>query len=276
MAEDNKKKDKIKKSTILIACVCLSVAGFFISIGNGAVKISLSEIINTILLGEGTVNYQIIWNVRLPRTITASLVGTCLALSGCILQGVMRNPLASPNIIGVSSGAGLMTLVVLIIFPDYYYLAPLGAFTGALLATLFIYFLAWKEGAATTRLILAGVAVSSLLGAGNNAIMTFYPDKISGVIGFMVGGLSSTNWKHVDMIFPYAIMGMILLLFISNKLNILLLGDEVATGLGLNVEATRFLFIIISSLLAGAAVSVVGLLGFVGLIVPHITRLFIG
>lgn len=276
MAEDNKKKDKIKKSTILIACVCLSVAGFFISIGNGAVKISLSEIINTILLGEGTVNYQIIWNVRLPRTITASLVGTCLALSGCILQGVMRNPLASPNIIGVSSGAGLMTLVVLIIFPDYYYLAPLGAFTGALLATLFIYFLAWKEGAATTRLILAGVAVSSLLGAGNNAIMTFYPDKVSGVIGFMVGGLSSTNWKHVDMIFPYAIMGMILLLFISNKLNILLLGDEVATGLGLNVEATRFLFIIISSLLAGAAVSVVGLLGFVGLIVPHITRLFIG
>ncbi len=276
MAEDNKKRCKIKKSTILIACVCLSVAGFFISIGNGAVKISLSEIINTILLGEGTVNYQIIWNVRLPRTITASLVGTCLALSGCILQGVMRNPLASPNIIGVSSGAGLMTLVVLIIFPDYYYLAPLGAFTGALLATLFIYFLAWKEGAATTRLILAGVAVSSLLGAGNNAIMTFYPDKVSGVIGFMVGGLSSTNWKHVDMILPYAIMGMILLLFISNKLNILLLGDEVATGLGLNVEATRFLFIIISSLLAGAAVSVVGLLGFVGLIVPHITRLFIG
>lgn len=276
MAEGNKKRCKIKKSVILIACVCLSVAGFFVSIGNGAVKISPSEIINTILLDEKTVNYQIIRNVRLPRTITASLVGTCLALSGCILQGVMRNPLASPNIIGVSSGAGLMTLVVLIIFPDYYYLAPLGAFAGALLATLFIYLLAWKEGAATTRLILAGVAVSSLLGAGNNAIMTFYPDKVSGVIGFMVGGLSSTNWKHVDMIFPYAIIGMILLLFISNKLNILMLGDEVATGLGLNVEATRFLFIIISSLLAGAAVSVVGLLGFVGLIVPHITRLFIG
>ncbi len=276
MADGNKKKYKIKKSAILIACICLSAAGFFISIGNGAVKISPMEIINTVLLDEKTVNYQIIWNVRLPRTITASLAGTCLALSGCILQGVMRNPLASPNIIGVSSGAGLMTLAVLIIFPDYYYLAPLGAFAGALFATLFIYFLAWKEGAATTRLILAGVAVSSLLGAGNNAIMTFYPDKVSGVIGFMVGGLSSTNWKHVDMIFRYAVIGIILLLFIANKLNILMLGDEVATGLGLNVEATRFFFIIISSLLAGAAVSVVGLLGFVGLIVPHITRLFIG
>lgn len=276
MANRNKKKDKTKKSVILIACVCLSVSSFFISIGNGAVKISPREILNTILLAEETINYQIIWNVRLPRTITASLVGTCLALSGCILQGVMRNPLASPNIIGVSSGAGLMTLIVLIIFPNYYYLAPLGAFIGALLATLFIYFLAWKEGSATTRLILAGVAVSSLLGAGNNAIMTLYPDKVSGVIGFMVGGLSSTNWKHVGMIFHYAVIGIILLLFIANKLNILMLGDEVATGLGLNVEATRFFFIIISSLLAGAAVSVVGLLGFVGLIVPHITRLFIG
>jgi len=243
---------------------------------NGAVKISPSEIVSAVFFEEATVNYQIIWNVRLPRTITASLVGTSLALSGCILQGVMRNPLASPNIIGVSSGAGLMTLIVLIIFPDYYYLAPLGAFAGALLATLFIYFLAWKEGAATTRLILAGVAVSSLLGAGNNAIMTFYPEKVAGVIGFMVGGLSSTNWKHVDMIFNYAVIGIILLLFVTNKLNILMLGDEVATGLGLNVEATRFFFIIISSLLAGAAVSVVGLLGFVGLIVPHITRLFIG
>jgi iron complex transport system permease protein len=270
------RKDKIKKSTILIICICFSIAGFFISIMNGAVKIYPSEIISAIFFEEATVNYQIIWNVRLPRTIAASLVGTCLALSGCILQGVMRNPLASPNIIGVSSGAGLMSLIVLIIFPDYYYLAPLGAFAGALLATLLIYFLAWKEGAATTRLILAGVAVSSLLGAGNNAILTFYPEKVAGVMGFMVGGLSSTGWKHVDMIFPYAVAGGILLLFITNKLNILMLGDELATGLGLNVEATRFFFIIISSLLAGAAVSAAGLLGFVGLIVPHITRLFIG
>lgn len=276
MTNCNKKKGQIKKSAILTVCICFSIAGFFISIGNGAVKISLMEIINTIFYEEATVNYQIIWNVRLPRTIVASLAGTCLALSGCILQGVMRNPLAGPNIIGVSSGAGLMTLVILIIFPDYYFLAPLGAFAGALFATLFIYFLAWKEGVTPTRLILAGVAISSLLGAGNNAIMTFYPDKVSGVIGFMVGGLSSTNWKHVDMIYPYVIIGLLLLLLITNKLNILILGDEVATGLGLNVEATRFFFIIISSLLAGAAVSAVGLLGFVGLIVPHITRQFIG
>ena len=173
MSNNVKKKVRIKKNAILIFCICFSIAGFFVSIINGAVKISPVEIVNAILFEEETVNYQIIWNVRLPRTIVASLVGTSLAISGCILQGVMRNPLAGPNIIGVSSGAGLMTLIILIVFPDYYFLAPLGAFSGALLATLFIYILAWKEGAATNRLILAGVAVSSLLGAGNNAIMDF-------------------------------------------------------------------------------------------------------
>lgn len=276
MTNSNTKHEKIKKKLILIIFIIIAILSILVSIGNGAVKITFREIIKAILLEEATVNYQIIWNVRLPRTIVASLTGTCLALSGGILQGVMRNPLAGPNIIGVSSGAGLMTLIILIIFPSYYFLAPIGAFAGAFIATLFIYFLAWKEGVVPTRLILAGVAVSSLLGAGTNAIMTFYPNKVAGVIGFMVGGLSSTVWKHVGMIAPYAFAGIVILLLLSEKLNILMLGDEVATGLGLNVERTRFLFIIISSLLAGAAVSVVGLLGFVGLIVPHITRLFIG
>ncbi|QAT60400.1 iron ABC transporter permease [Acidilutibacter cellobiosedens] len=276
MTDSNIKKERIKKKVILLIFIALTVISFFISIGNGAVKVHPKEIINAVFFEKSTVNYQIIWNVRLPRTIVAALVGTCLALSGAILQGVMRNPLAAPNIIGVSSGAGLMTLLILILFPDFYYLAPIGAFIGALLATLFIYFLAWKEGVVPTRLILAGVAVSSLLGAGTNALMTFYPNKVAGVIGFMVGGLSSTTWQQVKIIFPYAAIGIFLILLIPNKLNILMMGDEVATSLGLNVERTRFAFIIISSLLAGSAVSVVGLLGFVGFIVPHMTRLFIG
>lgn len=272
----NTEEKKIKKGFILAVFIFISILSFFISMSNGAVKISFKEIADVLFTESSSVNYQIIWNVRLPRTITAALVGTCLALSGAILQGIMRNPLAGPNIIGVSSGAGLMTLIVIILFPNYYYLAPVGSFTGALLSTLFIYFLAWRDGAAPTKLILAGVAVSSLLSAGNNIIMTFYPDKVSGVIGFMVGGLSSVNWKHVYMIWPYALTGIALLMLLPNKLNILMLGDESAVGLGLNVEKTRFIFIIISSLLAGAAVSVAGLLGFVGLIVPHMTRLFIG
>lgn len=266
----------MKKSTLLMILVIITIISFFFSLGRGAVNLSPSQIINSIMLKKSSVNYQIIWNVRLPRTIVAGLVGVCLSLSGAILQGVMRNPLASPNIIGVSSGAGLTSLIILIIFPHYYYLVPIGAFIGAFSATLFIYFLSWKEGVLPTRLILAGVAVSSFFSAGSNAILTFFPDRVSGVLNFMVGGLSAIAWDDVRIILPYTILGIIILSFLPNKLNILALGDEVATGLGLRVERTRFIFIIISSLLAGAAVSVAGLLGFVGLIVPHMTRILIG
>ena len=265
-----------KKKSIIICFILLFVISFFISVGNGAVKISPIQIIKTILYEKDTANYQIIWNVRLPRTIVALLVGISLSLAGAILQGVMRNPLASPSTIGVSAGAGLMALIILILFPSYYYLVPFGAFIGALGATLLIYLLAWNDGVMPTRLILAGVAVSSLFGAGNNALMTFYPDRVSGVLGFMVGGLSAINWQDVRMILPYTIIGMVILLFLPSRLNILMLGDEIAIGLGVNVEKTRLIFIILSSVLAGAAVSVVGLLGFVGLIVPHITRMIVG
>lgn len=269
-------KERPKKNIIIIIFILLFIASFFFSVGNGAVKISPIGIIKSILYEKDTVNYQIIWNVRLPRTIVAALVGICLALSGAILQGVMRNPLAGPNIIGVSSGGGFFALIILILFPRYYYLVPVGAFIGALSATLFIYSLAWKEGVLPTRLVLAGVAVASLFSAGTNGLMTFFPDRVHGVLGFMVGGLSAITWTDVRMILPYALLGILLILFLPDKLNILMLGDEVATGLGIDVEKTRFIFIIISSLLAGAAVSVVGLLGFVGLIVPHMARLFIG
>ena len=266
----------MKKRYIMTVFIFLFMLSFFISLGNGAVKISIKGIAKAILSQEDSVNRQVIWNVRLPRTIVAGLVGICLSLSGAILQGVMRNPLAGPNIIGVSAGGGLAALILLILFPELYYLVPGGAFVGSLLATLFIYILAWKDGALPTRLILAGVAVSSLLNAGINALMTFYPDRVAGVISFMVGGLSATTWMQVKMVLPYATVGIILVLLLPTKLNVLMLGDETATGLGLNVERTRFIFIILSSLLAGAAVSAVGLLGFVGLIVPHIARLFIG
>ncbi|CCQ93354.1 Fe(3+)-citrate import system permease protein YfmE [[Clostridium] ultunense Esp] len=266
----------MRKKYLILAFVFLFILSFFISLGNGAVKISAREIAKAILAEENNVNRQVIWNVRLPRTIMAGLVGICLSLSGAILQGVMRNPLAGPNIIGVSAGGGLAALILLVLFPELYYLVPGGAFVGSLLATLFIYILAWKDGALPTRLILAGVAVSSLLNAGINALMTFYPDRVAGVISFMVGGLSAITWIQVKMILPYVSIGIILVLLLPTKLNVLMLGDEIATGLGLNVERTRFIFIILSSLLAGAAVSAVGLLGFVGLMVPHIARLFIG
>jgi iron complex transport system permease protein len=258
----------------LLGIVCL--ISFLFSVGKGSLDLTPMEVAKAIFFEKGTVNHQIIWNVRLPRTLVAGLVGVCLSLSGVILQGVMRNPLASPNIIGVSSGAGLMAFIIMIIFPQYYFLVPAGAFIGALLATMLIYVLAWKNGIQPMRIILAGVAVSSFLGAGINALMTFFPDRLIGVVDFLIGGLSARTWPHFNILWPYALLGIVITFLLPNRLNILMLGDEVATGIGLHVERTRMLFIAIAALLAGSAVSVVGLLGFVGLIVPHTARMIVG
>ena len=145
----------------------------------------------------------------------------------------MRNPLAAPNIIGVSSGAAVAAMLVIVVLPQYFYLTTPAAFAGAFCATVLIYLLAWKNGIKPMRMILAGVAVSAFLGAITNTMMIFYPDRVHGVIGFMVGGLSARTWKQFHMVWPYAAAGFILAGLYSKKLNILLLGDEVATGLGL-------------------------------------------
>jgi len=273
---DEKRRNGCRKLLILSVMGALCVVSFLISVGKGSLDISAVQVFKAIFLEDNTLNHQIIWNVRLPRTLTAGLVGICLSLSGAILQGVLRNPLAAPNIIGVSAGAGFMAYLVLIIFPDLYYLVPAAAFGGALIATMMIYLLAWRQGAHPMRLVLAGVAISALLGAGINALMIFYPDRLAGIVGFMVGGLSGRTWPHFHLLWPYAALGIFIALLLPQKLNILLLGDEVANGLGLHVERMRIIFIALASLLAASAVSVVGLLGFVGLIVPHTARLIIG
>lgn len=266
----------IRKGLVLIILTVVLIFSFFLSVNMGAVDINIIKIIKAIFTRKNTVDHQIIFNVRLPRTLTAGLVGICLSLSGAILQGIMRNPLASPNIIGVSSGAGFMAVLILILFPQYYYLVPIGSFLGAFITTLIIYLISWKNGVQPMRLILSGVAISALLTAGINSLTILFPDRVSGVVGFMVGGLSAVTWTQFKSILPYTVIGTICVLLMPQKLNILMLGDEAATGLGVNVERIRFIFIILSSMLAGAAVSAAGLLGFVGLIVPHIARLIIG
>jgi iron complex transport system permease protein len=265
-----------KNIFILFVLLVLCIVFFFVSIAFGAVDIRIRDIFDAFLRRENTAQYRIIVQIRLPRTLTAILVGAALASAGAILQGVMRNPLATPNIIGVSSGAGLTALTIMILFPTHFYLVPVGAFAGALLTTFLIYSLAWKRGIIPTRLILAGVAVNSILGAGNNILLTTYPQRVSGVINFMVGGLSGCGWKEVRMIAPYILISLLISLLFTQRMNILMLGDEIATGLGLRVESVRRLLIVLSSLLAGSAVSAVGLLGFVGLIVPHTARSFVG
>ncbi len=263
---------------VIVLVVLAAAAVFAFILGNvvGTMEISVSDIVNTITGDHTGTNNKVIWNIRLPRMILAALVGINLALSGSMLQGVMKNPLADPSIIGISSGAGLFGILILVVFPQLQNLVPIVAFAGAMLAAVIIYLLAWKGGIDPTRIVLSGVAVSELFGAGISAILVFFSDRVHGALTFMNGSLSSRSWGEVRTILPYTIAGLLLALIFADKLNILVLGDDTARGLGLNVELTRLGFTALAALLAASAVSVVGLLGFVGLIVPHSIRLILG
>ena len=262
--------------TILILFLFLALLGAFLSLTKGSSVITMEQIVELLLHPGEDPQSQIIWNIRMPRTIVGALVGINLSLSGAILQAIMRNPLADPHIIGISSGAGLAGVVIMILFPTLEYLITPVAFVGAMLAAICIYILAWKNGIKPVRIILAGVAVSAFLSAGISGLMIFYSDRVHGALMWMVGGLAARSWPHVNIILPYAIIGLVLALASASYLNILQLGDEMARGLGVNVEVTRIIMTAIAALLAASAVSVVGLLGFVGLVVPHAARLLIG
>ncbi|EHB63165.1 FecCD family ABC transporter permease [Paenibacillus lactis] len=261
---------------VIVALTAAVILATGFSIGTGAVRISLSEIWLYVFHGYDGPMKEIVWNIRLPRTLVGTLVGANLALSGALLQGVMRNSLADPHIIGVSSGAGLFGIIVLILFPHLWSMLTPIAFLGASGAAAIIYLLAWKDGVQPVRLILAGVAVSAFLGSGISALLIFFSDRVNGALVFMVGGLSAKSWPELEIILPYSLIGMSLAFIGSSHLNILALGDSNARGLGLSVEAARFFLTALATLLAASAVSVVGLLGFVGLIVPHSARLLIG
>ena len=261
---------------MVLLFTALAVTGFLCSALNGAVAIPFGELGDLVNGGGSNAHRQILFNIRLPRTIVAALVGMNLAVAGAILQAVMKNPLADPHIIGISSGAGLAGIGVIVLWPAMEYLIVPVAFVGAMLAACCIYLLAWKNGIRPLRVVLAGVAVSSFLGAGISAILVLYSDRVHGALLWMVGGLAARSWPHVEIILPYAVLGLMLAVLGAGYLNILQLGDDVAKGLGVNVELVRILLTATAALLAASAVSVAGLLGFVGLIVPHTVRLLIG
>jgi iron complex transport system permease protein len=252
------------------------IAGVIGSIMIGAVDISIADIARVLSGDKGGANYYIIWDIRLPRIIVGAMVGMNLAIAGAILQCVLRNPLADPGIIGVTAGAGLAAMVVMILLPAYAALVPISAFVGALMASMLVYFISWKRGINPLRLILAGVALAAFFGAGISSLMVFYSDRVQGTINWMVGGFLGRSWGHVEMVLPYTIIGIIVAFMGFKHLNILMLGDEIATGLGMRVERVRLGFIVIAAFLAASAVSVAGLLGFVGLITPHAVRLVVG
>ncbi len=266
-----------KKGKLIFICILgiLSFFSVFVCIGIGAVHYSYRDVLCA-LADKDNRAWLIVHELRFPRVLSAGMVGICLSLAGCILQGVMRNNLASPSTIGVTSGASFVGYITLVAFPQYYYLLPIGSILGAFFTTMLIYALAYQKGVSPVKMILSGLAVSALFGAFNDIIKTLFADRLGNVSGFLVGGLNGKVWKDFYMILPYALVGIVLTFLLPAKMNILMLGDESANSLGLKTERLRFMLIVVSSLLSGAAIATCGLISFVGLIVPHIARLLVG
>ena len=255
------------------------VAGVVTSLALGAIHVPFTEVIDALLgrAPEGP-EQQIVMKLRLPRTVDAVLVGAALGVAGALLQGALANPLASPDVIGVTAGSGFGALLVLLAFPGSVALLPAGALVFGLLAATLVFVVAWlgPDGGGVGRLILAGIAIAALFAAGSTGLMTLYPDRVQSAIFFLAGGLVSDGWDEMRVIWPYFAVGFVLALCLIRPLDRLALGDDVAASLGTRPRLIRLGAGAASALLAAASAAVAGLLGFIGLVVPHVVRMAAG
>ena len=229
-----------------------------------------SGLLRALFSGEAaTAAERIALYSRLPRTCGCIIAGAALAVSGAVIQGVLSNPLAAPNVIGVNAGAGLAAALCCA-------LVPLAAFAGALFSVLLVLLIAERTGASRITLVLAGVAVSGILSAGIDAIVTFRPEALNGYSDFRIGSLANLTMQRITPAFWVALCALALLFTLTNELDVLMLGQETAHSLGVKTGRMRVILLALAAALAGAAVSFAGLIGFVGLIVPHIMRRFAG
>ncbi|MGD1920701.1 MAG: FecCD family ABC transporter permease [Pleurocapsa sp.] len=265
---------------VLLILTLVTLLAMIISVGYGEYPISPLDVVKT-LLGLPTANgdYAFIINtLRLPRTITAFLVGVGLAIAGTITQGITRNPLAAPSIIGVNAGATLAAVTLLILLPNTpVSLLPFAAFGGALIVSLLIYLLAWQGGSSPVRLILVGIGFSLIAGALTDIMITFGEiNTVSQALVWLAGSVYGRSWSQVFSLIPWIIIFSAIALLLTRELNTLNLGDEVARGLGSQVEWQRGLLLLTAVALAGSSVATAGAVGFVGLMSPHLGRQLVG
>lgn len=249
----------------------------FFSLSMGAAELSFKDIWTAIKEGaDSGVAGRIFWYVRLPRTLACVLSGAALATAGVVIQNVLSNKLASPGIIGVNAGAGVAVTICCACGAVSGWIIAGAAFGGAVFAVLTVALAAQKMGASKTTVILGGVAVNSFFNAVSEAISTLNPDVGMQTADFRVGGFSSVAYTRLIPAAVLILFALLLVFSLCNELDVISLGEDTASGLGLPVKKMRTIFLVLAALLAGASVSFAGLLGFVGLIVPHIARSLVG
>ena len=242
----------------------------------GAVDVPLADIWDSLTgqAPEGPLR-QIIVELRLPRTVSAVVVGAALGVAGALLQGALGNPLASPDVIGVTGGAGFGAMLALLVWPSAIALLPVAALTFGLIAAAVVFAIGWSGAHAGSigRVILAGIAISALFGAATTSLMVAYSDRVQSAIFWLAGGLTSEGWSSLSVVWPYMLVGFVLALGLMRPLDRLALGDDVAASLGGRPRQIRLIAAVAAALLASSAAALAGLLGFIGLLIPHLIRL---
>jgi iron complex transport system permease protein len=269
----------MKRDVVMWLLALLLLISFLASLALGEVRLPLSDVVRALHGTGDPMARTVVRDFRLPRSLVGTAVGAALAASGVVMQAFFRNALASPGLLGVSSGAALGAVSVLAFgLGQTLWTVPLAAIAGAFLSTAAVVVLA-RRGAGTERLLLSGVALNALLDAGTAFLLSVSAGRLelSGQILFwLMGGLESRTLEHVAIGIPAIVLGCILLLPLGRALNLISLGEQTAQSLGVDVRRVRRQLIVLSTLLTALATSVAGVVGFVGLVVPHLLRLCLG
>lgn len=250
----------------------------FICTAVGGVRIPIREVLLSLIGQNGEGSDLIVMQFRLPRIVAALLVGAALAVSGTLLQGVVRNPLASPDLVGVSGGASVAVVAFMTLFKGYsVHWIPVIAVAGAFIAAGLNYVLAWSRGVSPMRLILIGIGISTAMGALTTFLLISGPAYLAAqVLNWMTGSIYGTNWTYVEALWPWVAVFIPLSWLYAKELDVQSLGDAAAVGLGSRLQASRLMLLFYSVALAGAAVGVAGTISFIGLLAPHMARKLAG
>jgi iron complex transport system permease protein len=267
------------RAPLMLALITALIVLFALSVMIGPAGITLSDTLRALFLGQGEAATLVMREIRLPRALLAAMVGASLGLAGAAMQGYLRNPLAEPGLIGVSGSAALGAVIVLQtgLAAAWWLALPLAALGGALASVLLILLLAGPRGSSLT-LILAGIAISALAGAMTTLVLNLSPNPFaaSEVVFWMMGSLSDRSFDHVWIALPFMVIGWALLLSLGRPLDVLTLGEDAAATMGVATTRVRMVLVLGIAASVGAATAVAGAIGFVGLVVPHILRPFVG
>jgi ferric citrate transport system permease protein len=276
------RRSALRSPSMLVRWLVLSwIVGMIaiVSLGIGQVSLDASEVLAALFAGPSTLEGKIVFDLRLPRVLLAMLVGAQLATSGAILQGVTGNALASPDLVGVTAGAGFAAVLIVLVFVDVpAYFLPIAALVGGAVSGAIVYLLSWKQGVSPERLALTGIAVTAIFQAAVTAIVTLRVEQAQAhqALRWLAGSLYGRGWTELLVLLPWSVLGIAAAMLLAHKVNVLLLGDSVAAGLGMRIERARLTLVAIAIVLAASAVSVAGTMAFIGLVIPHVIRLLIG